>query len=209
MSVPTMMIPKEKLLELGLSENININYQLSPEVLTQQAVDRGEGELNSTGALVINTGEFTGRSPMDKFIVKDSITENTVNWNNFNIPVEEKYFLQLRKKITDYLGSKDEVWVRDCYACANPEYRLNIRVVNERPWGNLFAYNMFLRPTEDELDNFVPDWQVIQAPGFKANPEVDGTRQHNFAMVSFKHKTIIIGGTGYTGETKKGIFTIL
>ncbi|HEX8332416.1 MAG TPA: phosphoenolpyruvate carboxykinase (ATP) [Segetibacter sp.] len=209
MSVPTMVIPMEKLLQLGLSDATNIHYQLSPDELVQQAVDMGQGELNDTGALVIKTGEFTGRSPQDKFIVKDAITENSVHWNNFNLPIDEKYFHELKKKLLNYLATKDSVWVRDAYACADPSYRLNIRVINENPWSNLFAYNMFLRPTEDELDEFEPDWHIIQAPGFKADPSLDGTRQHNFAIASFTHKTIIIGGTGYTGEMKKGIFTIL
>jgi phosphoenolpyruvate carboxykinase (ATP) len=101
------------------------------------------------------------------------------------------------------------VWVRDAYACADPAYRLNIRVINENPWSNLFAHNMFLRPEEHELENFEPEWHIIQAPGFKADPAVDGTRQHNFAVLSFTHKTILIGGTGYTGEMKKGIFSVL
>ncbi len=209
MSVPTIMLPIEKLFKSGLSEATNIYYQLTPEELVQQAVDLGQGELNNTGALVIKTGEFTGRSPQDKFIVKDAITENSVHWNNFNLPIDEKYFHQLKKKLLNYLGSKDEVWVRDAYACADPAYRLNIRVINENPWSNLFAHNMFLRPTEEELEEFEPDWHIIQAPGFKADPSVDGIRQHNFAIASFIHKTILIGGTGYTGEMKKGIFTIL
>ncbi|WP_207495661.1 phosphoenolpyruvate carboxykinase (ATP) [Aridibaculum aurantiacum] len=209
MSVPTIMIPLEKILQVGLPETTNIHYQLTPDELVQQAVERGQGELNDTGALVVKTGEFTGRSPQDKFIVKDSITENTVHWNNFNLPIDEKYFHQLKKKVLNYLGQQDEVWVRDCYACAHPEYRLNIRVINENPWSNLFAYNMFLRPTDDDLETFEADWHIIQAPGFYADPAVDGTRQHNFAIVSFTEKTIIIGGSGYTGEMKKGIFTIL
>jgi phosphoenolpyruvate carboxykinase (ATP) len=192
-----------------LSDATNVHYQLSPDELVQQAVELGQGELNDTGALVIKTGEFTGRSPQDKFIVKDAITENSVHWNNFNLPIDEKYFHQLKKKLLNYLATKDSVWVRDAYACADPAYRLNIRVINENPWSNLFAYNMFLRPAEDELEEFEPDWHIIQAPGFKADPSVDGTRQHNFAIASFTHKTIIIGGTGYTGEMKKGIFTIL
>jgi phosphoenolpyruvate carboxykinase (ATP) len=209
MSVPTIMIPAGDLLQTGISESTQIHYQLTPEELVQQALDRNQGELNDTGALIINTGEFTGRSPQDKFIVKDSITEDSVHWNNFNLPIEEKYFLQLKRKLLNYLGRKDEVWVRDCYACAHPDYRLNIRVINENPWSNLFAYNMFLRPNDEELESFSPEWTIIQAPGFKADPAVDGTRQHNFAVVSFTHKTILIGGSGYTGEMKKGIFTIL
>jgi phosphoenolpyruvate carboxykinase (ATP) len=209
MSLPTISIPVEKLLSMGISEATNVHYQLTPEELTAQAVSKGQGVLNDTGALCIKTGEFTGRSPLDKFIVKDDLTESTVHWNNFNIPIEDKYFQQLKKKVLNYLGQQDEIWVRDAYACASPEHRINIRVINENPWSNLFAYNMFLRPTDEELENYTIDWQIIQAPGFKADPTVDGTRQHNFAIVSFTEKTILIGGTGYTGEIKKGIFTIL
>ena len=209
MIVANRMIPSMKLKELGFSDNSDIHYQLSPETLVEQTVLRGQGVLNDTGALCIQTGEFTGRSPKDKFIVKDAITQNIVDWNNFNIPIEEKYFLQLKKKLLNYLSAKNEVWVRDASACADPAYKLNIRVINENPWSNLFAYNMFLRPTEAELENFEPEWHIIQAPGFKADPLNDGTRQHNFAIVSFTHKTILIGGTGYTGEMKKGIFSVL
>jgi phosphoenolpyruvate carboxykinase (ATP) len=194
---------------LGLPKDTILHYQLTPSVLVQQTVLRRQGVLNNTGALCINTGEFTGRSPKDKFIVKDPITAHSVDWNTFNIPIEEKCFLQLKEKMLQYLGNQEEVWVRDAYACADPAYRLNIRVVNENPWSNLFAYNMFLRPEKDELDSFEPDWHIIQAPGFKADPKVDGTRQHNFAIVSFTHRTILIGGTGYTGEMKKGIFGVL
>ena len=205
----TIQIPTEKLLQLGIAESVNIHYQLNPEELVEQALERNQGVLNNTGALCINTGEFTGRSPLDKFIVKDAITADTVHWNNFNIPIEEKYFLQLRSKLLNHLNTKDEVWVRDAAACADSNYRLNVRVINENPWSNLFAYNMFLRPEEEELEDFNPDWHIIQASSFKADCTVDGTRQHNFAIVSFTHKTILIGGTGYTGEMKKGIFTIL
>lgn len=202
-------ISSEKLYQLGFKSLPNVHYQLSPEELTEQTITRKQGVLNDTGALCINTGEFTGRSPQDKFTVKDAITEKSVHWNNFNIPIDEKYFFQLRSKMLDYLGNKEEIWVRDAYACASSEYRLNIRVINENAWSNLFAYNMFLRPCEEELDGFEPDWYIIQAPGFKADPATDGVRQHNFAIISFTHKTILIGGTGYTGEMKKGIFTVL
>ncbi|NCI45703.1 phosphoenolpyruvate carboxykinase (ATP) [Sediminibacterium soli] len=193
----------------GLSGSSQVHYQLSPSELTEQTILRAQGVLNDTGALCINTGMFTGRCPKDKFIVKDAITENTVDWNQFNTPIEEKYFLQLRDKMMAYLGRREEVWVRDAYACADPAYRLNIRVINENAWSNLFAYNMFLRPSSAELDGFEPEWQIIQAPGFTADAAVDGTRQGNFAVLSFTHKTILIGGTGYTGEIKKGIFSVL
>jgi len=190
-------------------ENPKINYQLDPQLLIEQSLKRKEGVLNSTGALCINTGKFTGRSPKDKFIVEDAITKDAVDWNQFNIPIEEKYFLQLRNKMLDYLATKKEVWVRDAYACASEAYRLNIRVINEDPWSNLFVYNMFLRPSENELEQPEVEWYIIQAPHFKADPATDGIRQENFAIISFTHKTILIGGTGYTGEMKKGIFSVL
>jgi phosphoenolpyruvate carboxykinase (ATP) len=209
MSIPTLLVPTEKLVKMGLRVANTIHYQLSPQELVQDALRIGEGKLNDTGALVINTGEFTGRSPKDKFIVKDELTADSVHWNDFNIPIEEKYFQLVRKKIVDYLDHQKELWVRDCYACADERYRINIRIVNEKPWINLFAYNMFLRPTEEELENFTADWTILSAPGLKLDPKECGTRQHNAAIVSFKHKTILIAGTGYTGETKKGIFTIL
>ena len=201
-------VPINALAKLGLKTTKPVHYQLSPKELTEQSLQRKEGVLNDTGALVIKTGEFTGRSPKDKFIVKDDITADTVHWNDFNIPIEPKYFDNMYDKLMKHLSTK-EVWVRDSYVCADSNYRLNIRVINENPWSNLFAYNMFLRPAESELENFTADWHIIQAPDFKADPATDGTRQHNFAMVSFSKKTILIGGTGYTGEMKKGIFTIL
>lgn len=209
MSVPTISFSKEKLVKLGLKQTETIHYQSTPDELVQDTLRTGDGILSDSGALVIKTGEFTGRSPNDKFTVKDEVTESTVHWNNFNIPIEEKYYHIIYKKMMNYLDNLSEVWVRDCYACADERYRLNIRVVSEKPWTNLFAYNMFLRPEEEELDRFKPEWHVICAPGLLLNPQECGTRQHNAAVVSFKHKTILIAGSGYTGETKKGIFTIL
>ncbi|MDB5253502.1 MAG: phosphoenolpyruvate carboxykinase [Flaviaesturariibacter sp.] len=209
MSVPTISFPKGSLVKIGLKNTESIHYQSSPEELVQDTLRMGEGVLTDTGALAINTGEFTGRSPNDKFTVKDELTENTVHWNNFNIAIEDKYFHIIQKQITDYLNEQPEVWVRDAYACADPRYRLNIRLVSEKPWTNLFAYNMFLRPEEEELEDFTPEWTILSAPGLRLDPATCGTRQHNAAVVSFKHKTILIAGTGYTGETKKGIFTIL
>jgi phosphoenolpyruvate carboxykinase (ATP) len=200
--------PISALKSLGLSMAGNVHYQLNPDRLTEQAIQRGDGVLNDTGALLINTGKFTGRSPKDKFTVKDAITENAVHWNDFNIPIEEKNFFQLKEKMLAHLSDK-EIWVRDCYACAEETYKLSLRVINENPWSNLFCYNMFIRPQENELENFDPTWHIIQAPSFKADPATDGTRADNFAVISFTHKTILIGGTGYTGEMKKGIFTIL
>jgi phosphoenolpyruvate carboxykinase (ATP) len=209
MSIQTMSLPEKQLLKLGLQTAKNIHYQSTPEELVQDALRANEGCLSDTGALVISTGEFTGRSPKDKFTVKDELTEKTVNWNEFNIPIESKYFDIIYKKVIDHFNSLPELWVRDCYACADPRYRLNIRSISGKSWNNLFVYNMFLRPTEEELDNFTPEWQILSAPGLKLDPKECGIRQHNASIVSFKHKMILIAGSGYTGETKKGIFTIL
>lgn len=209
MSFSVITLPPRNLSRIGLKNVYKVNYQLSPEELMQDTLRLGEGVLNDTGALVIDTGEFTGRSPKDKFIVKDETTAGTVNWNDFNLPIDPSYFNIIHKKITDYFEKLPALWVRDCYACADPRYRVSIRVVNEMPANNLFAYNMFLRPEEEELENFNPEWHILSAPGLHLDPKECGIRQHNCAVVSFKHKMILIAGSAYTGEMKKGIFTIL
>lgn len=193
---------------LGLDNVKTAFWNLDPAELVERTIKNNQGRLVNSGALAIDTGEFTGRSPKDRFVVKDDVTENTVWWGDINIPFESEKFDQLYEKIQGYLADKD-VYVRDAYACADPEYRLNLRVVTEFPWSNMFAYNMFLRPTKEEIQSFDPEWHVVCAPGFMADPEVDGTRQHNFAVINFTKKMIIIGGTGYTGEIKKGIFSVL
>ena len=192
---------------LGIKNSI-IRYQLIPDELHDQTIQKGQGVETSLGAITVNTGEFTGRSPLDRFIVKDEITENEVWWSNINIPFSSENFDKLYDKVVDYLSEK-ELFVRDCFACADESYKLSIRVVNEFPWSNMFAYNMFLRPTVNELENFYAEWTVINAPGFLADKVKDGTRQHNFAILNFSRKIILIGGTGYTGEIKKGIFSAL
>ena len=189
-------------------KNAKINYQLSSEELHNETIQKGLGVVADSGALAIDTGEFTGRSPKDRFIVKDDITRDEVWWGNINIPFPSDKFDSLYDKVTDYLSER-EIYVRDSYACADEKYKLNIRVINEYPWSNMFAYNMFLRPTEAELENFDPEWLIVNAPGFMADPSVDGTRQHNFAILNFTKKIALIGGTGYTGEIKKGIFSAL
>ncbi len=189
-------------------KNAKVNYQLSPDQLHSITIKKGQGVEASSGALAVNTGEFTGRSPKDRFIVKDSITEDKVWWGNINIPFDSDKFQKLYDKVTDYLSGK-EIYVRDSYACADEKYKLNIRVITEYAWSNLFAYNMFLRPTEKELKDFNPEWTLICVPTFMADPELDGTRQHNFAILDFTRKIALIGGTGYTGEIKKGIFSAL
>lgn len=186
----------------------NVHYQLPSETLIKQTLDQGQGVLSDTGALVVSTGEFTGRSPKDRFIVRDSLTENSVHWNQFNIPIDTQYFDILYRKICEYLQDK-QIWIRDCIACAHPDYALPICVVNETPWANLFCYNMFIRPDENQIVANAYRWTIIQAPGFFADPDTDGTRQHNFSIINFSKKIILIGGTAYTGEIKKGVFTVL
>jgi len=195
------------LINLGI-KNATIRYQLTSDELHAITIEKEQGITSSLGAIAVNTGEFTGRSPKDRFIVKDAVTKDEVWWSDINLPFDSKKFDVLYTKVTDYLSEK-EIFVRDSYACADENYQLSIRVVNEYPWSNMFAHNMFLRPTETELKDFSPEWTVINAPGFKANPEEDGTRQSNFAILNFTKKIALIGGTGYTGEIKKGIFSAL
>ncbi len=199
--------PQARLADLGINPSI-AHWNLTPEELVQKTLELGQGTLNDTGALCVSTGKFTGRSPKDKFTVKDAITENTVSWGEPNFPFEPEAFDKLYDKVAAYLSQK-EVWVRDAYACADPKYRLNVRVVNETPWANLFCNDLFLRPTAEELQTQNHDWLILQAPGFQADPEVDGTRQSNFTIVNFTRKVILIGGSAYTGEMKKGIFGVL
>lgn len=200
--------PNANLDVLGIKDAI-VNWNLSSDELAKIALENGEAKETSTGAITVDTGEFTGRSPKDRFIVKDAITEDAVWWGNINIPFESEAFDKLYDKVTAYLSGK-EVYARDSYVCADDNYRMNLRVVTELAYSNLFAYNMFLRPTEDEIKaGFDADWTIVAAPSFMADPEVDGTRQSNFAILNFTRKIALIGGTGYTGELKKGIFSVL
>ena len=201
-------INKDLISSIGLSSLGKQFWNLSPAELIEDCIITGDGMLTDTGALAIDTGEFTGRSPKDRFIVRDEITEKAVWWGDINIGFSSERFDALYTRMTSFLVEKD-VYVRDTYACADEKFRLNIRVVSEFPWSNLFAYNMFLRPTNDEIQNFIPDWHIVCVPSFKADPAIDGTRQHNFAVLNFTKKMILIGGTGYTGEIKKGIFSAL
>lgn len=194
--------------DLGLSNLENVYWNMSPAELIEDTILLGEGVLTDTGAIAINTGKFTGRSPEDRFIVCDEKTEDAVWWGEINKKFEPAKFDALFNRMKAYLVGKD-VYVRDSYACADDNYRMNIRVVTELPWANMFAYNMFLRPTDEEIENFSPDWHIVCAPNFLADPEIDGTRQSNFAILNFTQKIIIIGGTKYTGEIKKGIFSVL
>lgn len=196
------------LLELGLSNARGVFWNLTSAELIMEAVKNGEGVLADSGALMCKTGVFTGRSPKDRFIVKDELTEDVVWWGDINIAFDQEKFDQLYQKIIASLSTR-KLYIRDAYAGADPDYRLNVRVVDTQAWHNLFCYNMFINPNNEDLEDFHPDFTVLAVPEFEADPEVDGTRQKNFAIVNFTKRIIIVGGTGYTGETKKGIFSVM
>jgi phosphoenolpyruvate carboxykinase (ATP) len=199
--------PNASIADLGINATI-VHWNASPETLTAQTIELGQGTITDMGALAVSTGKFTGRSPKDKFTVKDSITENSVDWSDINIAMNPEHFDALHADVLTHLDGK-ELWVRDAFACADPKHRLNIRVVNETPWANLFCNDLFLRPTAAEIESQNPDWIILQAPSYEANPEKHGTRQSNCTVVNFTKQMIIIAGTGYTGEMKKGIFGVL
>ncbi|PWS28080.1 phosphoenolpyruvate carboxykinase (ATP) [Pedobacter yonginense] len=192
---------------LNLGGNIAVKYQLTSPELVEEALKNNEGTLATSGALAIDTGKFTGRSPKDRFIVSDEITASTVWWGDVNIKISPEKFDALYHKITDYLKKK-VIYVRDSSACADTDYSISIRVITETAYQNLFANNLFIRPEESTLGEN-PEWTIIAAPGFLSNPAEDGTRQENFSILNFTKKMILIGGTGYTGEIKKGIFSVL
>ena len=209
MSVPVFTTPARQLVRFGLHLADTLHYQLPPDQLIHHALRRTEGVLNDTGALVIRTGAFTGRSPKDRYIIRDEITAAAIHWNDFNQPMDEIYFNRIFSAVTARLNRLPEVYVRDSYVCADPRFRLNIRVTTETASSNLFAYNMFLRPTEEELENFRADWHIFSAPGLQLDPAQCGTRSGNAVVISFRHRLIVLAGTGYTGEMKKSVFTIL
>ena len=193
---------------LDLHTTGKVYLNLSPAELVEHSLARKEGYLTSTGALMADTGKFTGRSPKDRYLVKDDLTEDAVWWGDINIPVSEDQFQNLLDKMTRYLSDKD-LFVRNAFAGADPNYRLNLQVINTWAWHNLFCHNMFLRPNPEELENFQADFTILCAPGFEADPAEDGLKSPNFAIINLSRRMILIGGTGYAGEMKKGIFSVL
>ncbi|MEJ2113352.1 MAG: phosphoenolpyruvate carboxykinase (ATP), partial [Flavobacteriaceae bacterium] len=198
---------KKDLEKYGLKDVI-ANWNLSPAELQRITIEKGMGKETSNGTLAVNTGKFTGRSPQDRFLVKDDYTKDRVWWGKINKPFDPEKFDVLQDEIVKYLSGK-EIYVRDGYVCADLNYRTNVRTITEYPWSNMFVYNMFLRPDSDELENFDEDWLVLCAPGYEANPEIHGTRQGNFSIINFTKKVALVGGSAYTGEMKKGIFSAL
>ncbi|HLW20191.1 MAG TPA: phosphoenolpyruvate carboxykinase (ATP) [Cyclobacteriaceae bacterium] len=185
------------------------HWNLRGERLQEITLQKNMGRETSNGTLAINTGEFTGRSPQDRFLVKDDYTRDKVWWGKINKPISPENFDHLYTKVTAYLSER-EVYIHDGYVGAHEDYRLNVRTITEYPWSNFFVKNMFLRLKEEELDNFKEDWLVVCAPGYiEKEPGKSGVRQGNFSILNFTKKIALIGGSGYTGEIKKGIFTAL
>lgn len=204
------MINREEhsLAYLGIESNRTVHWNISTFDLINHAILDRQCELTSSGALACNTGKFTGRSAKDKYIVADDLTEKTIWWGEINHKFSVPSFDHLYKKVSLYLSNR-EVYVKDVFACAAKDYRLKIRVVTEHASQGLFAYNLFLRPNTLELSKFAEDWVILSAPGFNANPKEDDVRSENFTVINFKKKIILIGGTAYSGELKKAVFTVL
>lgn len=192
---------------LGFHNLNRVYWQLNAPQLYEEAVKRNEGVISNQGPLVVSTGEFTGRSPKDKYVVKEPQNEQNIWWGN-NQPISEAHFDRLHQDILAYFDGKD-AFVQDLFAGTDPAYRLPVRIVTEGAWWNLFARNMFVRPTADELAKFIPGFTVIQAPGFNANPDVHGTKTKTFIFLNFAKKLVLIGGTEYAGEIKKSIFSVM
>ncbi len=193
----------------SLLQQKNVSIQLSVPQLVEKVLKRNEGVLTSTGAVCATTGTYTGRSPKDKYIVEESASKEKIEWGSVNQPISEEVFDKLYNKVINYLKQKDEVFVFKGYAGADKKHQLPIQVINEYAWHNLFAHQLFIRPTEEELLNHESQFTVISAPDFKANPELDGTKSETFIIISFERRTVLIGGTEYAGEIKKSIFSIM
>jgi phosphoenolpyruvate carboxykinase (ATP) len=194
---------------LGIVRSGRVHWNLSPAALYEEALRRGEAVLGADGPLVARTGQHTGRSPNDKFVVRDATTEQHVHWGNVNRPIEPASFDALHRDLMTYFQDK-ELYVLDAWAGADPTYRLPIRVVTEFAWHNLFARNMFL-PENDpaKRQDHRPEFTIINAPRFKADPERHGCRSDVAIFVNFNRRLVLIAGTEYAGETKKSVFTIL
>jgi len=192
----------------GISNVDVVHWNLPTPLLYEEALRRREGRLAHLGPLVVRTGQYTGRSPHDKFVVREPSSESKVWWGDVNQPLAQDRFEALRGRLLAYLQDRD-LFVQDCFVGADPRYRTPIRVVTETAWHSLFARNMFIRATPDELVVHEPEFTVIQAPGFHAIPELDGTRSEVFVVVHFGARLILIGGTPYAGEIKKAVFSVM
>ncbi len=189
--------------------NVNAVYwNLSTPRLYEEALRRHEGRLAHLGPLVVRTGQYTGRAPRDKFIVREPSSAHQVWWGDVNRPMEPEQFAELRRRLLAYLQGRD-VFVQDCFVGADMRYRVPIRVITETAWHNLFARNMFIQAKPEEMTQHVPQFTLIHAPNFHAIPEIDGTHSEVFIVVNFAEKLVLIGGTQYAGEIKKSIFSVM
>lgn len=206
------MRPKDEILrqleEIGIRNINDLFYNLSTPALYERAVRRSEGTIAYNGPLVVRTGLHTGRSPNDKFIVNEPSSEKNIWWGKINRPIDGKHFYSIYAKMLAYIQNKD-LYVQDCYAGWDKDYRLPIRIINETAWHNLFAKNLFVEANEEELKEFKPEYTVIQMPNLQADPETDGTNSPVFVVINFGRRLVLIGGTSYAGEIKKSVFSIM
>ncbi|HEY9576908.1 MAG TPA: phosphoenolpyruvate carboxykinase (ATP) [Pseudobacillus sp.] len=194
---------------LELLKGANVTMQPSVPLLVEKVLNRKEGVLTASGAVRAETGKYTGRSPKDKFIVEEPSTKDKIDWGPVNEPISAEVFDQLYTKVIKYLKEQEELFVFKGFAGADPSHRLPIQVINEYAWHNLFAHQLFIRPTEEELKNHHAGFTIVSAPNFKADPAVDGTKSEAFIIVSFERRIVLIGGTEYAGEMKKSIFSVM
>jgi phosphoenolpyruvate carboxykinase (ATP) len=196
----------------GINPQREVYWDLSTPHLVEHTIRRGEGVIAHQGPTVVSTVPYTGRSPKDKFIVREETTEKDIWWGEVNHPIETEVYEALYDRVTEYLGQQD-LYLQDVYAAADPQYRLAVRVITESPWHAHFCRNMFRLPRtyehDDEIEPFMPDFTIVHAPNFKAVPERDGTRSEVFIMISFVHKVLLIGGSTYMGEMKKSVFSVM
>ena len=192
----------------GLEPTKDVHWNLSPARLYEASFRKGDGRLAHMGALSTTTPPHTGRSPNDKYTVKDAATESEVHWGDVNVPLDQTHWERLRVDVVAYLNQQ-ELFVRDARAGADADHGIAVRLVSQSPWHSLFAYNMFLRPSVEELESIVPDWTILHAPHFLADPDRHGTRSSTAVVVNFTAKEILICGTRYAGEIKKSIFSVL
>ncbi|RRH76965.1 phosphoenolpyruvate carboxykinase [Falsigemmobacter faecalis] len=199
--------PARKLEDQGVTGLGNVYYNLIEPALVEAAVSRGEGRLGQGGAFLVSTGQFTGRSPKDKFVVRTPSVENSIWWEN-NAPMTPEAFDLLHADMLEHMKGRD-YFVQDLFGGADPAHRLDVRVVSELAWHNLFIRHLLRRPAREELDSFVPQWTIINCPKFKADPARHGCRTETVIALNFDKKLILIGNTEYAGENKKSVFTLL
>ena len=202
-------VPSHGLDAQGIRTGATLHWNMTTAPLVEQAVARGEGKLTAHGALLVDTGKFTGRSVKDKYIVRDAATEDTINWGPINQPMGAEHWANLKADFMAALAGQDELFVADLFGGSQPEYRVNVRVINQMAWHNLFVRTLLVRPPADELSGFVPDYTIVNLPSFKADPVRHGCRSDTVIAVNFTDKLILIGNTEYSGEMKKGVFGLL